>query len=67
MKAAGRMLLLGWILLALGVVLIFALPKLASTVLHPIASYFQLIPLILLVATVGYFLLRVYGMGSARK
>ena len=51
MKTIGRVLLVCWALLALGVALIFAVPKLASQVLHPIASYFQLIPMILLVAT----------------
>jgi uncharacterized membrane protein len=67
MKTAGRLLLLGWTVLALGVVLIFALPKLASAVLHPIASYFQLIPMILLFATVVYSLVCVYRMRSVRK
>ena len=61
------MLLLGWILLALGVALTFAWPKFASSVLRPIASYFQLIPMILLVATAVYSLIRVYRMGIARK
>jgi hypothetical protein len=65
-KTAGRVLLLGWVVLALGVVLIFAFPKPASSVLHPIASYFQLIPAILLVATAVYSLIRIYRMGSAR-
>jgi hypothetical protein len=66
-KAARRVLILGWITLALGVVLIFALPKVASTILHPIASYFQLLPMILLVATAGYFLILIYRRGIAGK
>jgi hypothetical protein len=67
MKTVGRMLLLGWALLAVGVGLVFAFPRLASTVLHPIASYIQLIPMILLVVTAAYYLVRVYRIGSARK
>jgi hypothetical protein len=67
MKTGGRVLLVAWALLAVGVALIFALPKLASQVLHPIASYFQLIPMILLVATVFYGILRAYRTGIARK
>jgi hypothetical protein len=67
MKSIGRVLLVCWALLALGVALIFAVPKLASEVLHPIASYFQLIPMILLVATAFYGILRAYRTGVARK
>jgi hypothetical protein len=67
MKTIGRVLLVCCALLALGVVLIFALPKLASQVLHPIASYYQLIPMILLVATAFYGILRAYRTGVARK
>jgi len=67
MKTIGRVLLVCWALLALGVVLIFALPKLASQVLHPIAFYYQLIPMILLVATAFYGILRAYRTGVARK
>jgi hypothetical protein len=67
MKTAGRVLLFGWVLVGLSVVLIFALPKVASRILHPIASYFHLIPMLLLIATAAYILARIYQTGSARK
>ena len=67
MRTVGRILLSGWVLLALGVALTFAWPKLASRVLHPVSLYLQLIPMILLVATALYGLARVYRTGIARK
>jgi len=67
MKTIGRMLLVGWALLALGVALTFAWPKPASRILHPISLYLQLIPMTLLVVTGLYGLIRVYRAGVARK
>ena len=61
MKTAGRMLGLGWMVLAVGVALSFSFPKGTATVLHPIRSYFPflpIIPLVLLIGTVCYFVVR---------
>lgn len=66
MKIFGRFLLSGWLLLFLTVVLVFAFPKPASRVLHSFAPYFQLIPILLLIGTVAYGLLRIYRSGMKR-
>lgn len=49
--------------LFLAVVLLFLIPKPMSNLLHPIASYFVLIPLTLIVATIVFGLIRLYGIG----
>ena len=67
MRIVARILIVGWVLLALSVALTFVWPKLASRVLHPISAYFQLIPMTLLVATALYGLVRIYRAGIARK
>jgi hypothetical protein len=63
----GRVLLLAWLILGLTVALAFAFPKSASHLLHPVAPYFQLIPISLLIGTVAYVLLRVYRFGMKRS
>jgi len=66
MKIFGRVLLSGWLLLFLAVVLVFAFPKPASHILHSFAPYIQLIPILLLIGTAAYGLLRVYRLGMKR-
>jgi|HubBroStandDraft_5_1064220.scaffolds.fasta_scaffold486648_1 hypothetical protein len=67
MKTFRHMLLLGWALLGVVVLVIFAEPELAARVLHPIVSYFPLIPGFLLLATVVYGLIRRYQAGMSRS
>jgi hypothetical protein len=66
MKTFGRVLLSGWLLLFLTVGLVFAFPKPASRILHPIAPYFQVVPLLLLIGTATYGLVRIYRVGMKR-
>jgi hypothetical protein len=61
----GRILLYAWVLLFVAVGLIFALPMSAAHVLHSFAPYFQVIPLLLLIATCAYGLIRMYRAGMS--
>jgi hypothetical protein len=66
MKIFGFVLLSGWLLLFFEIVLVFTFPKPVSHVLHSFAPYFQLIPILLLIGTVLYGLIRVYRLGMKR-
>jgi hypothetical protein len=65
-KIFGRVLLSGWILLFVAVLLVFAYPKPASRLLHGFAPYMQVVPLLLLLGSAAYGLLRIYHVGMNR-
>jgi hypothetical protein len=67
MKAFRFIVIAGWILLFLTVGLAFAFPNAMFHVLHPIASYFQLIPAVLLFLTFIYYVVRLYKAGMQRR
>ncbi len=67
MKTFGRVLLLGWILVVLGVALVFTFPKVVIGILHPTYSYFRLLVALLIAGTGVYKLIRVYQRGMTRK
>lgn len=67
MKVFRNILIAGWALIVLTVGLAFVFPKGMSHVLSPIASFFHLIPAILLVLTFVFYLLRLYKAGVRRS
>jgi hypothetical protein len=60
-------LLIAWFLLLLGVALAFTFPKHTARILHPVSSYYHVVPMILVIVTAFYFLLGIYKIGIARK
>jgi hypothetical protein len=66
MRAFGRSLLVGWLLLLLMVFWIFVFPNFASRALHSFAPYIQVIPMFLMIASLIYAILRLYRLGMRR-
>jgi len=63
MKISERVLLSGWLLFLLVVILLVIFPKPASHVFHSFAPYFQVVPILLLIGTAMYGVIRLYRFG----
>jgi hypothetical protein len=66
MKYFARILALGWLLLLLAVASAFIAPKSFSHIFFRFAIYFPLVPLLLLISTAIFVLLKIYSRGIKR-